>query len=326
MPPTWSLPEPMLATPTPGPTLHPGHAAEPKWDGYRALLGRWTGDRVMIRSRSGGNLTPAFPEIVAAASELPDDTALDGELVVWEDDRLAFERLQQRAHRRAATAARAAEQWPAHFVAFDLLRAGTDLTSQPYRTRRAALERLFADHSLQAPWTLCPSTTDPKKAAEWLEWSAVGLEGLVFKRLDQQYVSGFRAWRKYRFRHTTEAVVGAVTGAPTAPTTALLGRLDASGRLQYVGRTTALNLSVRQALAAELQPGGTAHPWTGWTFSAGWGSREQLAVQLVEPVMVAEIAVDVSRDAAGRWRHPVRLERVRSDLIPDDVPLFGKDA
>lgn len=89
-------------------------------------------------------------------------------------------------------------------------------------------------------------------------------------------------------RHTTEAVIGAVTGAPAAPTTALLGRFDADGRLQYAGRTTVLNLAVRQTLAAELQPGGPAHPWTGWTFSASWGSREQLAVRLVEPVVVAE--------------------------------------
>ncbi|MFF1738913.1 ATP-dependent DNA ligase [Streptomyces mirabilis] len=88
------------------------------------MLGRWPGDRILIRSRSGGNLTAAFPEIVAAASQLPDDTALDGELVAWEGDRLAFERLQQRAHRRAATAARAAGELQAHFVAFDLLRTG----------------------------------------------------------------------------------------------------------------------------------------------------------------------------------------------------------
>ncbi|KMS71206.1 hypothetical protein ACM01_28560 [Streptomyces viridochromogenes] len=53
--------------------------------------------------------------------------ALDGELVVWESDRLSFERLQRRAHRRAATAVRAAEQWPAHFVfpvKFSVLKSG----------------------------------------------------------------------------------------------------------------------------------------------------------------------------------------------------------
>ncbi|MFE2692634.1 hypothetical protein ACFXKI_18480 [Streptomyces mirabilis] len=111
----------------------------------------------------------------------------------------------------------------------------------------------------------------------------------------------------------------------TAPPTALLGRLAASGRLQYAGRTTVLNLAVRQALAAELQPGGAAHPWTGWTFSAGRGSREQPAVWLAEPVVVAEVAVDVPLDAADRWRHPVRMVRVRSDPAPDDAPPFGKE-
>ncbi|QDN63185.1 ATP-dependent DNA ligase [Streptomyces sp. RLB3-17] len=34
--------------------------------------------------------------------------------------------------------------------------------------------------------------------------------------------------------------------------------------------------------------------------------------------------VDVCLDAGGRWRHPVRLVRVRSDLAPDGVPLFGQ--
>jgi ATP-dependent DNA ligase len=97
----------------------------------------------------------------------------------------ATKRLQQCQHRRAGAAIRAADQWPAHYVAVDLLRVGTDLTTQPYRARRAALETLLTDHQLQAPWTLCPSTTDPQQATEWPAWSSVGLEGLVFKRLDQ---------------------------------------------------------------------------------------------------------------------------------------------
>jgi hypothetical protein len=79
--------------------------------------------------------------------------------------------------------------------AFDLLRAGTDLTPQPYDVCRRALEQLFTDQPLQAPWTLCPCTTDQQQATEWLEWSSVGLEGLVFKRLGQRYLPGRRAWR-----------------------------------------------------------------------------------------------------------------------------------
>ncbi|MBT2386343.1 hypothetical protein [Streptomyces sp. ISL-11] len=44
-----------------------------------------------------------------------------------------------------------------------------------------------------------------------------------------------------------EAVVGAVTGAPGSPGGVLLGRYDAAGRLEYVGRSTSLG---RRRLAA----------------------------------------------------------------------------
>lgn len=52
-----------------------------------------------------------FPEVAAGAVQLPDATALDGELIVWNAaGRLAFERLQNRLARRGAGAARAAEE------------------------------------------------------------------------------------------------------------------------------------------------------------------------------------------------------------------------
>ncbi|WP_327349136.1 hypothetical protein [Streptomyces europaeiscabiei] len=81
----------------------------------------------------------------AGAAQLPNATALDGELVVWDAaGRLAFEQLQNRLQRRDAGAARAADERPAHFVAFDLLRlSGTDTTRWPYRRHRAALESVF---------------------------------------------------------------------------------------------------------------------------------------------------------------------------------------
>jgi hypothetical protein len=46
-------------------------------------------------------------------------------------------------------------------------------------------------------------------------------------------------------------------------------------------------------------PAGTEHPWTGWTFSAGWGTRQNLDPVLVEPGMVVEVGIDVARDAGG---------------------------
>ncbi|WP_240361207.1 MULTISPECIES: hypothetical protein [unclassified Streptomyces] len=69
-----------------------------------------------------------------------------------------------------------------------------------------------------------------------------------------------------------------------------------------------------------LAPAQRGHPWTGWSFSARWGTRETLNVTLVEPELVVEVGVDVTRDASGRWRHPARWHRARPDLSPSDVP------
>lgn len=326
---TWTLPEPMLTSPTPEPTLKPGWAAEPKWDGYRALL-RIDAGRVMLRSRCGTEMTPAFPEIVAGAAQLPDKSALDGELVVWEHGRLAFEQLQGRLQHRKAGAVPTVGEGPAHFVAFDLLRmSGTDTTSWPYRRRRAALESLFTARKLTAPWALCPSTTDQGLVGEWLTWTTVGMEGIVFKQLDGIYQPSRRGWLKYKVRETTEAIVGAITGTLAEPRTLLLGRYDTDGQLHYSGRTTTLPQATARTIAGLLAPARHAHPWTGWTFSAGWGP-DSLDASLVQPELVVEIEVDTARDAIGRWRHPVRLHRPRADLQPADIPTgpapaFGQD-
>ncbi|WP_405965724.1 ATP-dependent DNA ligase [Streptomyces sp. NBC_00723] len=299
---TWHLPQPILTAPTADPTLPPGWAAEPKWDGYRAQLARYADGRVLLRSRRGTDMTPSFPEIQTAAAQLPADTGLDGELVVWEEGRLTFERLQQRLPRRGSAGAAAATRWPAHFVVFDVLRlAGTDTTAWSYRRRRSALEELFTDLRLQAPWTLTPSTTDPDTAREWLEWTAAGMEGLCFKRLTEPYRPTARTWRKYKVRATHDAIVSAVTGPLSAPSSLLLGRHDTTGQLNYIGRTTTLTQTTAHAMAGHLTPA-AAHPWNGWTFSTGWGSREMLNVTLVEPGLVVEVSADVARRRGSRWR------------------------
>nr|WP_109031517.1 ATP-dependent DNA ligase [Streptomyces rubrogriseus] len=235
------------------------------------------------------------------------------------------ERLQQRlARRRGAGALAAAQTWPAHPVVFDVLRLeSADLTPWPYAWRRAALEALFDYAGLTAPLTLCPSTSDPATAREWLTWTAAGLEGLCFKRLAEPYRAGTRAWGKYKVRATTEAILGAVTGFVTGPRTLLLGRYDDTGRLRYTGRTVPLARTAATGLAAVLTPADGGHPWTERTFTAGWGSRVVLDARLVDPQLVVEVAVDVARDAAGRWRHPVQMHRARPDLTSRAVPPYG---
>ncbi|MFK4123706.1 hypothetical protein [Streptomyces longwoodensis] len=113
----WTLPEPMLTTAVDSPALPAGWAAEPKWDGFRAQLAVHAGGRVLLRLRQGTDMTGSFPEIrEAVLAQLPVGTDLDGERVVWERGRLAFERLQQRLVRRGGGAVEGAGRWLAHFA------------------------------------------------------------------------------------------------------------------------------------------------------------------------------------------------------------------
>ncbi|MEU9318244.1 hypothetical protein [Streptomyces sp. NPDC048295] len=50
-----------------------------------------------------------------------------------------------------------------------------------------------------------------------------------------------------------------------------------------------------------------------------WGSAELLDVVLVRPDVKVEVVADTSVDPSGRWRHPVPMHRVRTDLTPADV-------
>ncbi|MGX1508786.1 hypothetical protein RKD44_007788 [Streptomyces collinus] len=255
---TWTLPEPMLTTPVASPDLPLGAAAEPKWDGYRAQLARYADGRVLLRSRQGTDMTAAFPEIAdAAPAQLPGDTGLDGELVVWEGERLAFERLQQRlARRRGAGALAAARTWPAHLVVFDVLRLeGTDLALWPYARRRTVLETLFTDTPLTAPFTLCPSTTDPATARDWLTWTSAGLEGLCFKRLLEPYRGGARTWGKYKVRATEDVALFMRTGSTSTRVWEALSRWRRSGMFtSFDGARVRRGRLVRRVVSPGLAP------------------------------------------------------------------------
>lgn len=162
---------------------------------------------------------------------------------------------------------------------------------------RQILEALFADHQLTPPWTLCPTTTDPAVAQEWLtEWTDVpGVEGVVVKSRAGRYRPGVRgSWYKVRRRATTEAIIGGITGSFRRPQVLLLGRFDAIGRLRLVGKTVPLKSAVAAEVADQLMAADTDHPWAGVRFSSRWGSRDDLDPVLVEPRCVAEISGDTA--------------------------------
>ncbi len=302
-----------------------GCAYEVKFDGWRCLA-FVRPDGVYLQSRRSRDLTPYFPDVVAAVREtLPPGTVVDGELVIFDTEAgsTTFPALLGRitAGRRLA---REAAARPANLVLFDVLAdAGDDLTALPLYQRRARLENLLAD----APptLTLCPQTCDVELARTWFdELGVTGAEGLVIKDLAAVYRVGGRgsSWWKYKKKVTVEAIIGGVVGAIENPRALLLGRLDGRGRrLRYIARTAPLALSQRQEIARALPTATSDHPWPQ-PLPAAWigqlDRREPQPYVQVEPLLVAEIVVDQAYDR-GRYRHPVRHLRLRADLDPADV-------
>lgn len=139
---------------------------ELKWDGFRCVIVR-DGQSTRLWSRQGTDLTNRFPEIaVAAAAQIPAGTVIDGEVVIWNEDRLDFDLLQRRLVSGVARIRELVKTHQASFVAFDLLAAaGTDLRTQPWRSRRDALERAVR---WEPPLQLSPTTEDTSVARAWM--------------------------------------------------------------------------------------------------------------------------------------------------------------
>ncbi len=162
-----------------------------KWDGIRAQLVRRNGE-TWLWSRGEELITERFPEIVAAARELPDGTVLDGELMAFENDApLPFARLQQRIGRKKLTPKVLASA-PATLACFDLLEdGGVDLRERALHQRRALLETRVgrgranirvSERLTAASWSALASVRSEARARS--------VEGVMLKRLDSAYGIG----------------------------------------------------------------------------------------------------------------------------------------
>ena len=198
---------PMLATRGSHVPSGDGWTHEVKWDGIRLLAD--VTDRVRLWTRNENDATIAWPELESAAPGR--DLLVDGEVIALNDRGLPdFGVLQDRMHvRRASTAERKAQQLPATFMAFDLLRLdGRDLHRLPLDERRALLTGLVDDGVVAGTWQV-PATYDD--GAMLLEATGQqGLEGIVSKRLASRYEFGQRSphWLKFPHRRRSSYVVG----------------------------------------------------------------------------------------------------------------------
>ncbi|HEU4837530.1 MAG TPA: non-homologous end-joining DNA ligase [Pyrinomonadaceae bacterium] len=190
---------PMLARPVNELPSGAGWVYELKLDGYRALVLKTRGGTTLF-SRRGNDLSNNYPTITRAFSFLPDDTMVDGELVVLDEQgRPTFSALQKSRFTPDAL----------HFYVFDLLvYQGRDLRKLPLVQRRELLEG-YVLKGMRDPVRLSTVfNTSPKRLIAAAK--KTGLEGVIGKRGDSRYESGERsgAWVKYKTNKGQELVIG----------------------------------------------------------------------------------------------------------------------
>lgn len=320
---------PMLAGAGSLADLDPGTTwrLEGKWDGIRALVTVDAGGLV-IRSRTGRDITAGYPELAGIAEVLAGLTVvLDGEIVAFtggatgrtgeREGRSDFGLLQQRMNTsRAADVARLAGTVPVVFLAFDVLYLnGVSLLRKTLDDRRTLLEALHLDDdNWRTPARL---VGDPEQALA--DSRTRGWEGIVAKKASSTYLPGKRAgtWLKLKNQRTQDVVVigwkpgqGRRAGGIGSLLLAVPGP---AGHLRYAGKVgTGFTEAVLDDLLSRLTPLRTARPPVPEV-----SRPEARDAVWVRPEVVGEVRfVEWTHDGhlrASSWRG------VRPDVAPEQI-------
>ena len=309
------IPKPALATLRHDRFWEPGWVYERKLDGQR-VLGVRDGADARLYSRSGRDVTVAFPEVAEALAEQGSGSfVVDGEVVAFEGSRTSFARLQPRIHVSDPERARRSGVAVYYYV-FDLLEAnGADLRGEPLLERKRRLRTLLRWRD--------PLRSTPHRVRAGDDWFAEicrrGWEGLIAKRDDAPYPDGRSdAWLKFKCEAGQELVVVGWTdpeGSRESLGALLLGyndRADGHDDLVYAGKVgTGFSREVLHDLHRRLSR--LEVPDSPCTR----GRLPSKGVHWARPRLVAEVAF-TEWTSAGQLRHP-RYLGLRTDKPADDV-------
>jgi bifunctional non-homologous end joining protein LigD len=299
-----------LATLVQAPPPGDGWLHEQKFDGYRIGL-RKDGRSVELWSRRGQDWTAQLPAIAAAGAKLAARRALlDGEVAaVLPNGVTSFQALQNRR-----------PDAPLAYFVFDLLHLdGRDLREQPIEIRKERLRSLLDDLGAGEPFRYSDHVIGGG-ADFHRQACALGLEGIVSKRLGARYRAGRNLdWQKTKCVRRQEFVIGGFTdpeGSREGVGSLLIGYYDGDA-LRWaggVGTGPGWNATYLRDLRRRLAKLETKVSPFQPPVDDSWLRRN---AHWVRPGLVTEIAFgEWTND--GRIRHP-SMQGLRADKDPRDV-------
>ena len=288
---------------------------ELKLDGYRAIAFK-TGGKVHLRSRNDNDFSSRYPSIAKALQAMPDETAIDGEVVAIDvDGKPSFHLLQNYA----------SSTTPLIFYAFDvMILSGKDVMAERLDTRRELLETKVLpklDEPIRCSAALDASLSDLIRPVK-----AHGFEGLVGKRRSSRYEPGLRSgsWMKMRVNRGQEFVIGGYTVGGATFDALVFGYYE-DGKLMYAARTrNGFTPRIREELMKQFRKLETDKcPFMNLPekkpgrWGAGLTAAKMLDCQWLTPVLVGQFEFVEWTDGA-HLRHS-KFVGLRDDKKPTDV-------
>ena len=303
--------KPMLAV-SGQPFNRVGWIFEPKIDGTRCIT--TVAKDVRLQNRRLVDITYRYPEVAAALAQAARECVLDGEITVFVKGRPSFRALAERDHQiERMKIEYLSRAMPVSYVVFDILYAnGKSVMDRPLRERKEILHE-----ELQESEIVSIVDSFPEKGEDYFQAALkMGIEGVVAKRLDSQYLPGIRSsdWIKIKKSLTIDLVVGGyIPGNGDREQYfggLLMGAYD-HGQLVYVGRVgSGFVLAELQEITSHFLPR-IQSPFSNPPSTAD--------VKWVEPNLVVQVtALEVTHD--GHLRAPVFM-RTRNDKDPQECTM-----
>src|SRR5215213_4956563 len=282
----------MLATLTDAPFDDKEWIFEDKYDGFRMVATIEDG-AVTLYSRNGKIISENYIEVAKALEAIRHDAVIDGELVAIGRDGVSHFQLLQNARRHEAKL---------QYCAFDLMfQDGNDLRGLTLLERKKRLKAILPKHKLVA-FSRHRATFGTKffKEAE-----RDGLEGIMAKRADSQYLSGVRTdnWLKIKTSKRQEVViVGFTAPRRSRPCFGALALAIRDGKeWRFIGHVgTGFNHATLKELHGKL----TKLKMAKSPFPKK--VRGEAITTWVKPTLVAEVKFTEWTNS-GEMRHPVYL-------------------
>lgn len=227
--------KPMLISEMKEPFNDPDWIYELKLDGIRCIA--YLGEDTELRNKRNDRLLPKVPELSDMHRQIKERCILDGELVILKKGVPDFFELQRRAlMNNRFKIELASKQFPASFVAFDILyKKDTQLTDLPLLKRK----EILADTVIENPM-LAVSRWIPERGIElFAAAKQQALEGVIAKKNNSKYYFDKRTkeWIKFKYLADKDFVVCGYIVKEKGVTSVVLGQYHGN-ELIYQGHVT----------------------------------------------------------------------------------------